>query len=266
MTFARAGAVDAAANPLQVAAVATIGGYALWDVLARGRRSVVYRASRRGADVALKVSPGADFAQEHWLLGQLAGDHVVQAWDHGQSRGRGWLALELAPGGSLAKARPQPLDLAMVRHRLADAARALAHVHGRGWVHRDIKPANLLLRADGRLLLADFGAACAQGTSAPRCHAVGTPLYACPELSDAAPVTPAMDIYALGAVLHEWLTGRPPFRGTTAAEQLAQHLVAPVPVLPGALSQWQPMLDAMLHKDPAQRPANGFAVLHRMPS
>jgi len=265
MTPGRAGAAPGAAGPLH-AAVATIGDYALRDVLARGRRSVVYRASRQGVDVALKVSPGTDFTQEHWLLQQLAGDHVIAAHDHGQSPAGGWLALELAPGGSLVQARPQPLDLAMVRRRLADGAKALAHVHALGWVHRDVKPANLLLRADGRLVLGDFGAACAEGAVAPRGHVVGTPLYACPELADAAPAAPTMDVYALGAVLHEWLTGRPPFNGTTAAEQLAQHLVAPVPVLPWSLARWQPLLDAMLHKDPARRPAGGLAVLHRIPT
>ncbi|HEY1227766.1 MAG TPA: serine/threonine-protein kinase [Ramlibacter sp.] len=250
MTLGRAGAAPAAAGPLQAVAVATVGGYALRDVLARGRRSVVYRASRDGVDAALKLSPNTDFAQEHWLLRQLAGDHVIAAHDHGQSSMGGWLALELA----------------VVRRLLADSARALAHVHALGWVHRDVKPANLLLRGGGRVVLGDFGSACPRGTTAPRRHGVGTPLYASPELADAAPATPAMDVYALGAVLHEWLAGRPPFAGTTAAEQGAQHLVAPVPVLPGPLSRWQPLLDAMLHKDPAQRPADGLAVLHRIPS
>lgn len=250
----------------ETAAVAAVAGYALRDVIARGRRSVVYRASRQGVDVALKVSPDTDFAQEHWLLQQLAGDHVIGAHDHGQSPVGGWLALEFASGGSLAQARPQPLEQASVRRRLADGARALAHVHALGWVHRDVKPANLLVRADGRLVLGDFGSACPRGTAAPRGHVVGTPLYACPELADAAPATPAMDVYALGAVLHEWLAGRPPFAGTTPDEQAAQHLIAPVPVLPGPLARWQPLLDAMLHKDPAQRPADGLAVLHRIPS
>ena len=266
MTLGWAGAAPAAAGPLHAVAVATVEGFALRDVLARGRRSVVYRASRDGMDVAVKLSPGTDFTQEHWLLRQLAGDHVIAALDHGQSGMGGWLAMELASGGSLARARPQPLELAVVRRRLADSARALAHVHALGWVHRDVKPANLLLRGDGRLVLGDFGSACPRGTTAPRGHVVGTPLYACPELADAAPATPAMDVYALGAVLHEWLAGRPPFAGTTAAEQAAQHLLAPVPVLPGPLSRWQPLLDAMLHKDPAQRPADGLAVLHRIPS
>ncbi len=111
-------------------------------------------------------------------------------------------------------------------------------------------------------------------TSATRCRAgsagpappgtlVGSPRYAAPEQSQGAPAAPAADVYSLGVLLHEWLTGRPPFGGETPAEALAQHLLVPIPRLPAARAQWQPLLDALLAKDPARRLPDGQAVLTR---
>ena len=242
----------------------TIEDYALRHVIARGRHSVVYRASRDDTDLALKVSPFVDFAPEHRLLQQLAGEHVIGSEAHGRSQAGFWLALELAPGGSLARAEPGPLDEDSVTRRLTGCARALAHVHARGLVHRDLKPANLLLRGDGSLALGDFGSACAIGTAAPRDEVIGTPLYASPEQSAGAPAAPAADVYALGALLHEWLTGSAPFSGATVSEQRAQHFMAPIPILPAACKQWQPLLDAMLAKDAGSRLPDGAAVLARL--
>ena len=238
-----------------------IGPYAVRAEIARGRRSIVYRGSRGATDAALKVSTTTDFEDERWRLERLAGPHVIEVHEHGYSPHGFWLALELAPGGSL---RAGAADEATARHRLADCARGLAHVHRLGWVHRDLKPANLLLRADGSLALGDFGAACAIGTAAERGEVVGTPLYAAPELCEGTPATPASDVYALGALLHEWLTGEPPYPGETLAEQRAQHLMAPVPRLPAPLVSWQPLLDAMLAKDLARRLPGGQAVLGRI--
>ena len=108
---------------------------------------------------------------------------------------------------------PAPRTRRPPTRRLADCARGLAHVHRLGWVHRDLKPANLLLRADGAVVLGDFGSACPIGTTAPRGTIVGTPLYASPESEEAGFALPAADVYALGALLHEWLTDVPPFAG-----------------------------------------------------
>ncbi|MFL6693260.1 MAG: protein kinase family protein, partial [Ramlibacter sp.] len=148
----------------------TIGPYAVRAVIGRGRRSVVYSAGRGATDVAIKVSTTVDFEDERWLLERLAGPNVIEVQGHGYSAHGFWLALELAPGGSL---HAGVLDEATTLRRLADCARGLAHVHRVGWVHRDLKPANLLLRADGSVALGDFGSACAIGTAAPRGQVVG---------------------------------------------------------------------------------------------
>ena len=166
-------------------------------------------------------------------------------------------ALKIAPAAPLAQ------EAALLR-TLAHPHVIRLHAEGRderGFVHRDVKPANLLVRTDGSLALADFGSAVRIGEGASDAAAAGSPRHAAPEQSAGAPAAPTADVYALGTVLHEWLTGEPPFAGETAAELAAQHLVAPVPRLPAPLAHWQPLLDAMLATRPAARLADGAAVL-----
>ncbi len=227
---------------------------------------MVYRGvDPQGRTAAVKVSRQGDLAREHRLLATFSHAHLLRPLDCGRGAQGQWLATEWAQGGALPDAPPGGFEEARVRRWLAEAAGALAHLHRCGWVHRDLKPANLLLRADGALVLADFGEAVPAGTPGPAVAGtlVGSPRYAAPEQSQGAPATPAADVYSLGVLLHEWLTGQPPFGGETPAETLAQHLVAPVPRLPAARAQWQPLLEALLAKDPACRLPDGQAVLTR---
>lgn len=266
MSLSAALCVDA-----EPAAQGRIAGWDIEAVLGRGRLSVVYRARRRGETVALKVArrarlaPGAgrdDFEMEFDTLAALAGPGVVRGLEHGVSGGDAWLAMEHASGDSLAR-RPGAASESRVAGFFAQAARAIAGIHRRGWVHRDVKPAHLLLRADGSVALCDFGIACRQG-AAPAAGPgviVGTPLYAAPEQSAGAAAAPTADVYSLGACFYELLCGRPAFPGETPAELLGQHLLAPLPALPPHLADWQPLLHAMLAKDAAMRPADGQAVV-----
>jgi serine/threonine protein kinase len=242
-----------------------VGGHRLLEVLGRGRHSVVYLAQRPGdgARVALKVAVGVTFAGEHALLRSLAHPNRVRVNGHGLDQGRGWLAMEHACG-TLADA-PTPRSSAQVASLLAHAAGALAALHARGWVHRDVKPANLLLRANGEIALADLGDAVRAGQQDARADGavVGSPRYAAPEQRGGAAAHPSADVYSLGVVLFEQLTGHAPFPGTTLAEIAAQHLFAPVPRLPAACAHWQPLLDAMLAKDPSHRPRATQAAHYR---
>lgn len=229
-----------------------VGPYAVEGVLGRGRVGQVLLArDAAGAAVAVKLGPPAALAREFALLCALAHPHIVRAQAQGGDTQGAWLALEVCQGRARG---PVPQDIA--RRWLAQAAAALAHVHAGGWVHRDVKPANLLVRADGSLALADFGSAAPRGGAghAGAARLVGSPRHAAPEQLQGASAAPAADLYALGTVLHQWLTGRPAFAGETPQELLAQHLVAPVPRLPAPLAGWQPLLDALLAKDPARRP------------
>jgi serine/threonine protein kinase len=253
-----------------------VAGYRLERELARGRHATVYLARLPGAatPVALKVArnarddgraEGPDFEGEFAVQFALTDRHVLRVLDAGRCGADAYLAMEYAAGGSMAGHRgPVGHDLAL--SVVSQAGRALACLHGQGWVHRDVKPANLLLRADGSVALADFGCARRAGSvdALPEGTVVGTPAYAAPEQSAGAAAHPAADVYSLGVCLHEWLTGEPAYRGTTLTELLGQHLVAPVPWLPRAHAAWQPLLDAMLAKDPLERPADGAAVLLRL--
>ena len=253
-----------------------IPGYHIEATLGRGRSSVVYLAheGRHARKVALKVArraqlaataPARDFSREFAVAGALAHPHVLEVFDHGIAGDDAFLSMEVATGGHLGL-QPTALHPSRAVLLLRQAAGALGRLHQQGWVHRDVKPANLLLRADGSLALADFGCARRQGMIDPQppgCVA-GTPRYAAPEQSQGAAAQPAADVYGLGAVLYEMLCGQPLFPGETLTELFCQHQLAPVPRLPAVRAGWQPLLDAMLAKDPRERPADGNALLHAL--
>ena len=253
-----------------------VAGYRLEAEIGRGRRSTVYLAwqlqtMRR---VALKLARNAtdrtfatavNFQLEFDAQAALAGPDVIRVFESGRAGGQEFLAMEYAAGGSMAAHRG-PLGHAMVLSVMAQGARALRRVHQHGWVHRDVKPANLLLREDGGVALADFGCARRAGEDEALAQGsvTGTPLYAAPEQSGGAPAHPTADVYSLGVCLYQMLTGEAPHPGHTLAELLAQHLFAPVPRLARKHAAWQPLVDAMLAKDPHDRPADGQAVLSQL--
>jgi serine/threonine-protein kinase len=252
------------------------GRYELEDVIGRGGMALVYRGhdSETGARVAVKLladNLAADpelrqrFAREAGLAKRLSHPNVVRVLASGDSDGRAYIVLEYVDGRSLAEELERAGRIAPDRVAAlgAQAAAALSHAHERGVVHRDVKPHNLLLAEDGTLRVADFGIArVADGTQLTQVGTIlGTAAYLAPEQAAGEEASGAADVYALGAVLYELLTGRPPYPASTLPE-LALRRQQDDPVPPGELApDVPPELDAIvlacLHDDPAGRPSAG---------
>jgi hypothetical protein len=271
-----AGPPGAEAEPPQVA------GYELLGELGRGGMGVVYKAWQTGLRrvVALKMIlagpyAGSDerarFAREAEAAARLQHPNIVPIYEVGESQGRPYLALEYVDGGSLAqRLQGSPLPAREAAGLVEALARAVHHAHGRGIVHRDLKPANVLMAADGTPRVGDFGLARilagGDGAQTQSGDVMGTPSYMAPEQAAGRgkEAGPAADVYALGAILYECLTGRPPFKGESALETLRQVIADdPVP-----LTRLQPKvprdLDTIclkcLQKEPQQRYASAAAL------
>ncbi|MET9972001.1 serine/threonine-protein kinase, partial [Streptomyces sp. NPDC006356] len=249
------------------------GRYRLDASIGRGAMGEVWRAydETLGRPVAVKLllAQGPDptavprFRLEAQTAGRLNHPHVVGVLDFGEYEDRLFLVMELVEGDSLARlASAGPLPADQVARIAAQAAAGLAAAHRQGIVHRDIKPANLLLDADGTVKIGDFGIARFLDDPATALTAtgqiVGTSLYLAPERALGRPAGPASDVYALGCVLYQLLTGRAPFQADTALAILHQHLdAAPVPPrelgiqLPPAFENY---LLGLLAKEPENRP------------
>jgi serine/threonine protein kinase len=232
----------------------------LADDLARARQVVLKLVKRRKDD---DDSLWQRFRQECALLGSLEHEHVVRIYDHGYGDDLAYLAMEHLGGGSLRELIDRGVSQRQALSLLSQASAGLAAIHRRGIVHRDIKPANLMLRASGTLVLTDFGVAKRMDVpTGETLHGeiLGTPYYISPEQSEGRAVTPQADLYSLGVIYYEMLTGCRPFAGGSLAEILAQHLKAPVPRLPAPFAAHQTLVDGMLAKRVCERFADAAAL------
>jgi WD40 repeat protein len=264
----------------------SVPGYEILGELGRGGMGVVYQARQVKADrlVALKMilaGAGADaadlarFRTEARAIARLTHPHIVGVYDVGEWRaGEGqpplpYFSLEFCAGGSLEKRlRGTPLPAGEAAQVVAVLARAMQAAHDRGVIHRDLKPANVLLTEDGTPKVTDFGLAKRLDDAGQTASGVimGTPSYMAPEQARGAvkELGPAADVYALGAILYECLTGRPPFRAATLPDTLLQ-VVSEEPVPPRRLNARVPAdLETVclkcLQKEPARRYASAAAL------
>jgi eukaryotic-like serine/threonine-protein kinase len=210
----------------------------------------------------------ARFRAEAQQAGSLSHPNIAQVYDYCEPAppGPAYLVLELVDGPSLARHLDGgPLSPARTLNVIEQAAGGLAAAHQAGLLHRDIKPGNLLLSEDGLIKITDFGIARAAGSAVhTRTGALtGTPAYLAPERFAGAPATPATDLYALGVVAHQCLTGQLPFAGDPLVVALA-HVERDMPPLPDSVPDDLAALVADLtRKDPHARPASAVAVLAR---
>ncbi len=253
---------------------ADIPGYELLGVLGRGGMGIVYKARQVKADrvVAVKLMLHADHADrdardrfdtEAQAVARLQHPNIVQVFEVGEAGGAPFFSLEFVPGGSLSKR----IKESMLPPREAAAlvgtlGRAMAYAHRAGILHRDLKPDNVLLTMSGEPKIADFGLARkleadSRVTQAGRLF--GTPSYMPPEQTtgDLDAVGPAADVYSLGAVLYELLTGRPPFVGANLWETIEQvrraEPVAPHVLRPAVPRDLETICLKCLRKDAAAR-------------
>jgi len=245
----------------------SVQGYHILSKIGRGGSSVVYLAERESdqKQVVLKIldaSAGLDevllqrFVQEFDIISSIDHPNVVKIYDRGFSDRHAYIAMEYFPDGSLVEVIRRGLNARQALSLLAQVASALREVHNRGVIHRDIKPGNLMARGDGSIVLADFGIAKRLDDNKGRTRhgeLYGTPYYVSPEQIEGAPATAQSDIYSLGIIFHEMLTGQRPFEAESVSGVIALHVSAPRPKLPEGLAEYQPILDRMLAVAPRNR-------------
>ena len=274
-------AADASVAVPHPAELPQVPGYRVEALLGRGGMGVVYRAwhLRLNRAVALKMllaGPSARpeelerFLRESQAIASLGHPNIVQVYDIGDVEGRPYFTMELVEGGNLAdqtRGVPQPAHQAAAR--VATLAEAIHAAHQSGIVHRDLKPVNILLTRDGTPKVTDFGLARRlEGEEGLTLSGVpvGTPSYMAPEQvrGNRQAIGPATDVYALGAILYELLTGRPPFRAEGATATL-QQVLTDEPVSPTRLNPQVPrdlttICLKCLSKEPHRRYAGAAAL------
>jgi DNA-binding response OmpR family regulator len=250
-----------------------IPGYLIRSTIGESEKAVVYLAQSDslGRDVALKVSLGEADSDTHKILqrefaavARIRHPAVVELHDYGVHAGREYLAMEYFPLGDLKARMYRGVSEGEALRFVENIASALRVVHHAGILHRDLKPPNVMLRENDDVALIDFGLArnLEGGLQSTRTGVLrGSPYYMSPEQALGEQLDARTDLYSLGIMFYEMLTGKKPFAGTSAIEVLQEHVNAPVPQLPERHTVYQPLLDRMLAKSRDQRYASAEEVI-----
>lgn len=245
-----------------------VPGYRLLRKIGEGGMGQVYLAERvhDGLQLVLKLLGPAlrgdpvflqRFVREYKLIAAIADEHVARIYDQGFAGAQPYLAMEFLAGGTLA-ARIHEGVTSLAALRLAGGiARALDTIHRHGIVHRDLKPQNIMFRAGGaRPVIVDFGLArdlCGDSTLTRHGPLLATPRYMSPEQCLGEPVDARSDLYSLGVIFYEMLTGQKLFGDASPADLMLAHVRGEVPRLPPRLAGYQPVLDRLLARNPGRR-------------
>src|SRR5439155_6694600 len=262
----------------QIGTVLT-GRYRLIELLGQGGMATIYRANdaQLGRDVAVKLlrpeygrDPdfGERFRHEAKAAASLNDPNIVSVFDYGQDEAGPYIVMELVDGEDLSTVirRTGALPPRQAARIAAEVARALGAAHARGIVHRDVKPGNVLLARDGRVKVTDFGIAraIAEAQMTLPGTTLGSVHYFSPEQVRGESASELSDIYALGIVLYELLTGRRPWEGDTAAAVALARLSGSVPMPSGVRAGIPPTLEAIDRKALAPDPADRFQTANAM--
>ncbi len=247
-----------------------IPGYDVKRTIGRGGMATVYLAIQQSLEreIVLKTLNTTHdetgdfferFLKEGRIIASLRHPHIVTIFDIGTADDLVYISMEYVDGGDLRAKIDNRLAPVRGLDLLTKIGQALEYAHKKGIVHRDVKPANILFRSDGTPLLSDFGIAkdftvdkelTSTGTI------LGSPFYMSPEQAEGLPVDGRTDIYSLGIIFYEMLTGEKPYEGDSAIKVIMQHIQSPVPQLPPELDQFQPLLNRLMCKNRDQRIAD----------
>ncbi len=246
-----------------------IPGYKLLSVIATGGTATVYLGIQKslGRKVAVKVINMLDesgqsdrFISEGHIIASLNHRNIITVHDVGREKNYHYIAMEYMQGGSLAEKIPRGIAVDQALKVMQEMGECLQYVHEKGLVHRDIKPGNILYHEDGTTRLSDFGIAKMVDKDNDKdkedtlnSYALGSPYYVSPELVLGNPLDNRTDLYGLGIVFYEMLTGEKPFVEKTHVRTMVAHVNNPVPRLPPGFSDYQIFLDRLLAKSPEDR-------------
>ncbi|MEW6169860.1 MAG: serine/threonine-protein kinase, partial [Pseudomonadota bacterium] len=252
-----------------------LGNYKILRQLGSGGMADVYEAEDQmlGRRVALKVLPPefgrnpqlvARFEKEVRAAASLNHAGIVTVFEVGRAEGVHYYSMRLLTGGDLRGRIEQGLSEIEALSILREITDAFVHAHASGFVHRDVKPENILFDEQGRAVLTDFGIAKAMSSESKMTAtgvSIGTPRYISPEQARGRPVDARADLYSLGAILYEMLTGKPPYDAEDSLAVIFKHVTEPIPRLPENLAQYQPLVDTLMAKEPAQRPSSATELI-----